>query len=451
MKLRGAGKERRLLVRAVFIAALFVKCVGTGNVWAEAGGGAKAEVQPKKSGESKEVKAAAEEREVHKELESLKKNLLRHPKKKRLSLSWDSTMTYNDNVANKPIHKKEKGDTTFNLNPTMGYDLSGRKTDLRFEYRGGRTYNVKRPEGDSFNMEWNLRFGRKIFKKVTLSLNDRLTRQSVPTTQADTRKVSWANSHQAGLNYEFNRKLSFNLQATNSRTDFPHETFDQDASFSQDLSPDIVFQPTPKTRLTTGYTWGITRGKKETGDNTKHNFKLGYSGRLTRKSSLSANLGYNIQTPDSADGGGSYSLSTSVGDVWQVTPKLSHKINYSHTRGLSTSNAAVGSTFSFTKSLSVSDGLTLSSSFRLNRKISTELSSDLSHSRSKARTISAGQVTSKTLSRTFTLPLQISLNYKLADWISLRISYTHRHQLGNERKTQEFRSNTWVFSTNAQF
>jgi len=281
-------------------------------------------------------------------------------------------------------------------------------------------------------------------KKTTLSLNDRLTRTSTRAQGIDDgKKISWTNAHRAGLSYEYNPKLTLNFEANYSNTYLPHESFDETSSFSFDLDPNLLFRPTPKTRLTLGYRWSIARVHTEATDATTHVFRVGYSGEITPKSSVSADFSWTLQDPDSAQAAQSKQYSTVLGYIWQATRKTSLRISYSSSFKRSLSDSISSGQLLKSSTLTSSDTWSLSTLFRPHRKINTEFSFNGSHSHSKTK--KTGSL--NTRSRTFTFPFQAAVDYDLTRWLRLRLSYTYRHRIGNERKTDEARSHTWFVST----
>jgi len=384
------------------------------------------------------------EEELHKELVRLQKELLHFPKKDRFRFGGDFDMTYDNNPGRTRI-RTEEGDTAFRVEPFVAVDLSGRKTDFGVEYRGRRNYRVKVSEGsDLLSMEGRVRFGRKITDKINLALNDRLSRESQRNQAVQDKKIRWDNSHQAALNYELTPKISANLEVQYSRRDFPHEEFDQDTDEQLVLDPNLFFQATPKTRFSAGYRWRFSHIETGSTNATTHGVRGGYSGRVTGKSSVSADLIYAHKRPDSADAAKANTLTWNAGYIRQATPKTSLRILYSSSWERSVTNSVSGEDLSKSVSRSISDTLSLSLRSRIHRRITTEFSFDGSHSRTKTDK----DADPKTESRLFTFPFQVAVDYTLAQWMRLRFAYTYRHRLGDERKTDEHRAHTWFVATN---
>ena len=377
------------------------------------------------------------------EVKSLQKELLRLPKKDRLHIGQDTHYTFDSNPDRAAIHHA-KSDSTFRINPFAELDLGGRKTDLSVEYRWDRQYNAKRPQVDSFSQETSLRFNRKILPKTTLSLNDRLGRSSVRVVGLDNKKVTWDNGHRAALNFQLNKKLGLNLDTNYTRSDFPYKKFAQDSTYTFSLTPNVTFQLTPKTKFDLGYEWSFTRISTKASDATTHTFRLGYSGQLTPKSSLSADVSLSRQNPDTAQVGTSDTVSSSLGYVWQATPKTSLRALYSNSLSLAVSDSLSGVNLLKSSTRSDADTWTLSVRVRFNRRVTGEASFNPSHSYSKTKQTGAAN----THSQTFVFPFQVAFDVNLTKWLKLRLTYTYRHQTGDEPKTNENRAHTFFVGAN---
>lgn len=414
----------------------------------EGGGDSKRRPTSKKQKEEPKDKQDKKQQEISEELKKYQRELLRFPKRDRLSFGGDFSMTYDNNL-NRNVIRSEEGDTFFHLVPFVKLDLGSRKTDFVVEFQPSRDYYVKVPEGKDFKkFEVTVRTGRKIGKKTTLSLNDRLTATIRRDAEIDDdgKKVQYDNAHRLSLNHTLNRKLSLNFGADYNQTYLPHENFDQDSNSSVQLDPNLFFNLTPKTRLSLGYRWSISRSRTEASDKTAHEVRWGYSGKITGKSSLQVDLSYALDDPDSAQAAKADRMTLSTAFLWQVTPKTSLRLLYSNSPSISISDSLSGSDLLKSSTRSVSDSFSTSLRFRLNRMISTELSFDGAHSHSKTKKTGADN----TRSRTWVFPFQGSVDLTLTKWLRLRFSYTYRHQIGNE-ESNEFRAHTWFFGSNAAF
>ena len=405
---------------------------------------------PSKKEEVNEV-LIEQQSDMKQELKEIEKELLQFPKKDRIRMGGDFDFTYEDNVGRLPVHHDE-GETIFKLSPFAQLDLSGQRTELRLEYRTRHTYNVKRseiPGNDSFIQEGTVRVGRKILPHTLFSLNERLGRTSTRTAGHDNKKIQWDQSHRAALNYEMSKKFSISLDGSHSRTDFPNESFDENYTRSWTLNPGLFFQMTPKTRLSGNYALTYSRAQTKTSDNTKHEFRVGYFGQLTTKSSASLDVSLSHQVPDSADASRSNQIVWSGGYIWQATPKTSFRLLYSTTLSRATTDSLDTDgplMFTKTRTDTHSDSLSFSTRWRIHRKITTDFSFDGAHSRNKTNVVEGDSATTKT--RQWTLPFQVGLDVELVRWVRLRFTYTFRYRLGDERKTDEFRAHTFFGSAN---
>ncbi len=381
---------------------------------------------------------------LRQELKVLQKELLQFPKKDRFRLNQDTHYTYDSNPDRTRIHGHEKGDSTFKINPSAEVDLGGRKTDLRVEYRWDRIYNVKRPGSDTFNQETTVRFNRKILPKTTLTLNDRLSRSSVRVVGRDNKKIGWDNAHRQTLSYDLNPKISLNLDSNFTRSYFPAEADDETGTLTYSLDPNVAFQLTRKTRFTAGYQWNFTQIPTESSDATTHTFRWGYSGRLTPKSTLSADFSLARANPDSAQVGKTSTVTSSLAYAWQVTPKTSLRALYSNSYAHAVSDSISGTSLRKSTSKTASNTWTLSGQFRLNRRVTADLSFNPSHNHSRTKQTSA----LNTHTQTIVFPFQVGFDVNLTKWLKLRLTYTYRHQIGDEPKTDENRAHTWFVGMN---
>ena len=377
------------------------------------------------------------------------RDLLRRPKKDRFHFGYDTDMTYTTNRSGAAIHY-EKGNTVFRVNPSASIDLSKRKTDMKLEYRWNRTYNDKTsitPGSDNFGQEISFRAGHKIFRKLSLSLNDRLSRNSVRVQGFDNKKVSFDNSHRQSLSYEYNPKLTLNLETSVNSTAFVNENWTPGDSHDWQIDPNLSFQLTRKTRITAGYRMSNPRSYAKSSDATNHVFRFGYSGKITPKSTVSADFSWTIQDPASAQASRSKKYSTSASYLWQATAKTGIRLIYSNSYSLTISDSLSGRDLFKTSNYSSSNSWGISIRFRPYRRINTEFSFTPSHSDS--RTKKTGDANTK--SRNFTFPIQAGLDLEIWKGIRLRLTYTYKHKIGDEMKTDENRTHTWFAGTNVLF
>jgi len=380
------------------------------------------------------------------ELKRYEKELLRFPKKDRLRFGHDADYTYDTNSQRLRVHNEE-GNSTFRINPFVEYDLSGQKTDLKFEYRWNRQYNNNTPGSDTFSQEGNIRFARKVLPKTNLSINERLTRSSVRSSGKDNKKVSWDNASRATINYDLNPKIQINLEANYTRLFFVNEDFDETGTREFQLDPNVVLQLTPKTRVTLGYRWSLPRVHTEATDTVNHEFRISYSGKITPKSTLSADVSFTQKDPNSAQVGSSDKIASSLGYLWQATPKTSLRFLYSNSMELAVSDSISSGNLLKSEVRTTSDSWSLSIRWRPYRKVNTEFSFAPSHSHSKTKKTGDAN----TRSRSFTFPFQLGFDVDLTRWLRLRLTYTYRHKIGNEPKTDENRAHTWFVGSNVVF
>lgn len=384
------------------------------------------------------------DQEVKKEaLRDYESELLRRPKRKYLRLGYDTDATYSSNRASAPIHY-ERGNTGTRTNPSASLDLSRRKTDLRLEYRWNRLYNNKTPESDTFSQEMTLRAGRKISRKTTFSLNERLTRNSVRVLTFDNKKINWDIAQRTALSYEYNPKLTFNFETNYTNSVFTDENFDEQGTHDFQLDQGFSFQPTRKSRITGGYQWANPRSHTETSDVTNHIFRTGYSLQMTPKSSASVDFSWTVQDAVTAQASNSKKYATNASYLWQVTKKTSLRLLYSNSYSYAISDSVSGRNLLKTVAYSSSNTWGTSLRFRAFKRLNTELSFNPTHSGSN--TITTGSANAK--SRTFTFPIQVSLDFDLWRAVRLRFTYTYRHKVGDEMKTDENRTHTYFLGTN---
>ncbi len=377
------------------------------------------------------------------DLKNYESELLRRPKKKYLRFGYDTDATYSSNRAGSPIHY-EQGNTGVRTNPSVSLDLSKRKTDLRLEYRWNRLYNNKTPGSDSFSQELSLRAGRKISRKTTFSLNERLTRNSVRVVAFDNKKINLNIAQRTALSYEFNPKLSFNFETNYTNSVFTDENFDEQGTHDFQLDPSFSFQPTRKSRITGGYQWSNPRSHTETSDVTNHVFRSGYNLKITPKSSASVDFTWTLQDAVTAQASNSKKYATSASYIWQATKKTSIRLLYSNSYSYAISDSVSGRNLLKTVSYSASNTWGTSFRFRALKRLNTEFSFNPTHNDSK--TITTGSANTK--SRSFTFPIQVGLDVDVWRGIRLRFTYTYRHKIGDEMKTDENRTHTWFLGTN---
>lgn len=386
--------------------------------------------------------AQGEEKQmIEAEIENLKRELLVFPKKDRFKVELTGTHLYDNNI-NRNNLRQEKGDSVFTAGATGLFDISGRKTDLRYEAAITRQWNYEFSTKDSWQVENRLRYRRKYFKKLQHSLNAKLTRDNTKTVEIDNNKIRWDSNNQTSFNYALSRKFSANLDLSNTKRLFRQEAFDQDSSWQATAAGAMFWNMTQKSRLSGGYSFGASRARTKSGDSNAHNLKLGYFGQVTRKSSASLDLAYTHQTPRSKDTAISDTVTTGVGFIYQLTPKTQTTIQFTRAMQNTTTNLVSGeedgeNVTSKTDTHFVNDNLNLALNTTLLRTISLNLT--LSGSHTQTKTFKDGDKDSET--RQFQFPLSTQVSYNISRWASLVVQYTFTYRMGNE-KADKYRAHT---------
>ncbi len=388
-------------------------------------------------------KATGQEKEaLDEQIHQLEKELLGLPKRDRLHFGADGDYTYDSNVNR--AHKDHKGEHSFNTNANVEIDLSGRKTDLRLELAGGRQWNIKNPNSDFWTMEERLRYRRRMFKKISHSINSRIARTSSRTVEIDDKRIRWDSDQQTSINYILTPKFSLNGDFSLSHRVFTQEAFDQDSGWQASMSPSLFWHFTPKSRVSIGYNFGMSRNREKGSDSDSHGVHMGYFGKITNKSSASFDIGYNHQRPLKSDGGKSDGLTVGLGYIWQATPKTQFTLQYVHgiqnttsqsvqnTDGSTTSSDTPGSNTDNTvrqTSYFVNDNISLSMNNRLTRKLTSSVTTSAAFTRTRT---SGGQDSSQKRHE-FSFPTTVSLTYLLNRWARLRLSYTFSLRVAQKR------------------
>jgi len=367
---------------------------------------------------------------VTEDLEELRSELLRIPKRDRVKIGLDGQYTLETNVPRLPP-QQEKGDSIFDTNGFVEFDLGGKKTDLRLEFRGGKQWNVKFPTSDFWQVEERIRFRRKYFKKLTHSIQSRIARHSSKTIEVDSKKIRYDSNQTTTLNYVLSRKLSLNTELGANKRLFTTEPFDQDSQWDVLMAPSLFWNFTPKSRISLGYRFGASRIRTKTGDANSQEVHAGYFGRVTRKSSLSFDASFSHQTPRSLDTATVNTLKLGIGYILQLTPKTQMTVQAIRSVQNSSSNLVSGTENETVKMDEhfTHDNLTVSLNSRLNRKITAIGEVGISHFRNKVS--KTGDEDNET--RQFTVPLTLTVNYMITRSIQYRLRYTFSFRTGNEQ------------------
>jgi len=159
------------------------------------------------------------------------------------------------------------------------------------------------------------------------------------------------------------------------------------------------------------------------GDSNAHEVHLKYFGKVTRKSSTSFDVAVGRQTPRSDETPKVKSVKVGAGYIWQWTPKTQIVIQAIRSLQNSTSEEVVGGAEDESvKSDShfTNDALSISLNSRLHSKLFAIFTASIAHVKSKVE--KDGDETTE--ERTFTFPLNFTLNYAIKRWAQLRLSYT---------------------------
>ncbi len=400
---------------------------------------------------SEAKKAKGEEKDaLMAEIEALKKTLLQLPPRDRFKIEMSGQQKYESNVARKH-HPFEKDDNIFDTKTTGLVDLSGRKTDMRFESGFGRQWNITFSEKDTYQVDGRLRFRRNYFKKLTNSSQMNLSRNSSKTVEINDPKIRWDNAQSSAWNYAFSQKMSINNEGTFTKRYFPQEAFDQDSSWESAVAPSAFWNFTPKSRISAGYSAATNRIRSKAGNTNARNIRIGYFGKVTKKSSASVDLALNHQTPKSKESAKSNTYTAGLGFIWQMTPKTQLTTQYIRSVQNTTSDLLSGEVNgSGTTSKQDSHFYNDSISFSLNSRLASKLTAVLTFNMSTVRTRveKDGNKENETLQMSF--PATFSANYVLARWARLSTSYTFGYRTGNE-KPDKNRAHTLITSMNVSY
>lgn len=377
------------------------------------------------------------------EIDLLKDQLLQLPKRDRISFELTGDYSYDSNIQ-RLLPRFEKGDSVFETGQITVFDLSGRKTDLRSELGLKKQWNIHFSEKDFWQFEERLRYRRKYLGKLTQSANSRASRNSEKTIELDENKIRWDIVNQTAVNWAFSKKLSLNLDVEHNKRLFVQEAFDEDSTWQLRIAPSGFWHFTPKSRMNFGYKYGFASGRQDTDDFESHDFRIGYFGQITKKSSASIDISYSYQIPRStteADRTRDWTLG--AGYIWQMTPKTQMTVEATRSLINSTSDLASGTTAEPTRVIRedqnvVSDNVSLSFNSELKRQITAVLTSTVSHVRQK--TLNDGIKESET--RQFTFPISLGVIYKLSKWVTFNIRYTFSFRTGDEH-ADTYRSHLW--------
>lgn len=370
--------------------------------------------------------------EFDRALQDLKSQLLQIPSRRRIRFEANGKYQFDSNIT-RGFHPLEKDDSLFDTDGTVLFDLSGKKTDLRWELNSGKHWSWELPEGDFWAAEERLRYRRKYIKKLQHSAQSRIARNSSKTVEINADKIRWDSVQITAMNYPVSPKLSFNMDLNSNMRTFTQEAFDQDSSWEFNTAPNAFWNFTPKTRISGGYKLGVNRIRTKSGNSDSHELHAGYFGRITRKSSTSLDVAFTHQKPRSRDTATVNTWTTGVGYIWQMTPKTQMTVQLIRSQQNSTSDLVSGSldaenTTVKNDSHFTNNGLTLSLNTRLSTRFTSIFSLNASHSQTSV--LKDGQKDSETTQYLF--PLGWTGTYFIRRWISLTLGYTFTYRTGYE-------------------
>lgn len=389
--------------------------------------------------------------EIQKELSQLRAQLLHIPKPKRFGFEASGQYQYiSNNTRATPGH--DKCDDTYTIDSTFRVDLSGRKTDLRFELNGGKLWSIHFPLNDMYRVETRLRYRRKYFKRVQHSANLRIARTNNKAVELNSNRVRWDAELQQSVNWAFSRKLSINLDNDYQRRMYLQQAFSKDSGWQFTTSPSAFWNFTPKSRISVGGNMGVSRNLRKENDANSYNANAGYFGKITKKSSASLNFAYSRQVPQKQDST-TNTYTIGVGYAWQMTGKsqlavqairqLQNTVSTLVSGGVDNGTGqTIRTTTWFTN-----DSISLTLNSRLTRKINVVATSNWSWTRthmSQEQKTAADAAGTNPETYQMTFPQSVNITYLVARWMTLTAGYQFEFRDGSKHKTDQYHNNTWT-------
>ncbi len=385
--------------------------------------------------------------QLDKEIQNLKKQLLELPKRDRFRIEVFGQHLFDTNINRKPF-QEEKSDSVFDAKGVVLFDLSGKKTDLRFEIDGGKQWNIAYPEKDSKQMQEVLRYRRKYFTKIQHSAQSRIARTNNKTPEIDSEKIRWDSSQNTAFNYALSRRFSVNNDLSLTHRFFTQEAFDQDSSWEATWAPSVFWAVTPKSRFAGGYRIANNRIRTKTGNAVAHEIHGGYFGRITRKSSANIDLSFSHQSPRSRDTATVNTMTAGVGYLLQITPKTQGLLQYIYSVQNTTENV-LDDTAQFDAAATDESVVGKNDSRFYNNSISVGLNTRLNSKLTGVLTVNPYYLVSQMAKSSsdsdnhqWGLPVSISFTYVLRRWAILTTGYTYSVRLGDEH-TNRNRAHMW--------
>ncbi|HLD49600.1 MAG TPA: hypothetical protein VJC08_00225 [bacterium] len=400
----------------------------------------------KKAKELKNAKGEAKQI-MKEELEQFKKQLLTLPKRDKVRFSISGTQTTDTNANSSP-QGDEDNDSTFDTSVGAAFDLSGRRTDLRFDLAGQKSWSIEYPEKDIKGVQETLRFRRKFFKKITTAAQSRIARENSKTVEIKGEKVRWDSAQSVVSNFAFSRRLSLNTDSTLNHRYFAQEAFDQDSSWDTGSAPSAFWQFTPRSRAAAGYKIAQSRSHSKTGNTVAHEIHIGYFGQVTRKSSASVDLSAGKQVPRELSGSIVKTLNTGVGYIWQWTPKTQLTLQLVRSQQNSTSNPADNSTAASATAETVVEKTSTyikntSGSLALNSRLNSKLRATLTGTLNYSTTHTDGGAPDADADHAqYGYQVSVALSYLFSRYLSFASSYTFQARMGDE-SSDASKGHTW--------
>jgi hypothetical protein len=388
------------------------------------------------------VAKGSKDETLDRELADLQRQLLQIPKRNRFKMELTSKYQYDSNINRAIPGPGMKNDSLFDSDGALLFDLSGKKTDLRFEVAGGKHWDKEFPEQDFWQGEERIRYRRRYFKKLQHSFQSRLARASNKTIELNSNKIRWDSSQQTSYNLPITRKLSLNTDFNSSMRYFSQEPYDQDSSWQATAAPSAFWSFTPKTRISLGYQFGVNRIRTKSGNTNTHEIHAGYFGRVTRKSSASLDASFSHQTPKSRDTGKVNTWTLGAGYLWQMTGKSQVTVQAIRSLQNTSSDIVTGpadvdaenAVATKSDSYFVNDSVSVALNSRLTRQLTLGMTASASHAYTKV--LLNGSKDSE--GTQFTFPFGITLTYIIRRWMVVNFGYTFTYRTGYE-KTDRFR------------
>ena len=384
----------------------------------------------------KDLKTAQGQKDevVDQELSLLRQQLLQLPKRNRFKTEFNGKYQYDSNINRTVIGQGGNNDSLYDTDGTALFDLSGKKTDLRFEVQAGKHWDKEFPVQDFWTAEERIRYRRRYFKKLQQSSHSRIARVSSKTVEINGNKVRWDSNQQTSFNLPLTEKLSINTDLSSTIRYFSQEAFDQDSSWEATAAPSAFWNFTPKSRIALGYQLGTNQIHSKAGNTNTHEIHAGYFGRITRKSSVSFDTSFSHQIPKSRESASVNTWNVGTGYIWQMTGKTQLTLQAIRSIQNTTSDIISGdvggeNTTLRSDSHFVNDSISFSLNSRLTRVLTAGFNTSMAHASTKV--FKNGDKDTQTTQ--FTFPFGLTLTYIIRRWASFTFGYTFTYRTGYEK------------------